>query len=600
MDRKKHLLLLSLALLCVGSVYIVSRQSTQLHSQHITVDHSPSSKSVTEPAQPHEQIEQQLIDAGWDRASAKRVVRLNREWYTRLARTHPEHLTRQIHLLACLGARPEISDVLFRYPETAPLLAMSEEPQRLARVLRESREHMPWILGLYVRHAAHADAARLTDALEHNRLLIIQMLQKGLIGSEALFILDRSHAANREYEFWLREVLAAKFNAPKEQLASMVHLLLNQGEEIRRRLRHDNDFRRRFRRELWPKLHRVVIQSGGMFEFYLDEPYVWEVLKLPEGERLLKDWGALAPRLLFAKDGYSDGLQEKVIQALLLSDNLAVQALIAHRKNETFRKLLKRPLTAQTMTHLLRRLDAAGEGANKLLKHYEGLSNTALSEEVGPPPSGLKTWIPLYFTWYAGKKLFQGRKVNTLDWVTAVVDPVSFALPLVKGLGAGKRIGAAMFNATLKRTGVALARRQFNRDISGSLEKVEWQPELLRWSITELLTRLQNPRQLHAPNEVVDITRPVELIFQYAHLGSTTLQRWQKLDARLLMRRDGRAFLYFDSMSRHTELFTQLNEWATTIIPSEEKSSESKRLLIWQQYISAWWLMNASGITTIP
>ena len=596
MDRKKHLLLLSLALSCVGSVYIVSRQSPRVHPQPIVVDHSSPAKTVAELKDPVDQIEQQLIDAGWDRACTKRVVRLNREWFTLLAHNHPEHFTRQIHLLACLGAHPEISDVIFRRPETASLLAMAERPQRLARVLRESREHMPWILGLYVRHAAHSDAARLTEALEGNRLLITKLLQKGLIGSEALFILDRKQTADREYELWLREVLTAKLNASKEQLASMVHLLLNQGDEIRRRLKKDADFRRQFRRELWPKLHRVVMKSGGMFEFYLDEPHVWEVLKLPEGERLLKDWGPLAPRLLFAKDGYDDSLQEKVIQALLLSDNLAVQALIKYRKNESFRKLLKRPLTARTMTHLLRRLNAAGEGVNKLLKYYEGLSNTALSEEVGPPPSGAKTWIPLYFTWYAGKKLIQGRKVNALDWVTAVIDPASFALPLVKGLGAGKRIGAALFNATLKRTGVALARRQFNRDITGSLEKIEYEPELLRWSITELLTRLQKPMKVHTRQEVVDITRPVELIFQYAHLGSTTLQSWKTFNARLLMRRDGRAFLHFGTMPMHLELLSQLNERAEKIIPGENSPSESGRLRAWQQHVSAWWLMNASGM----
>lgn len=624
MDRKqKHLLVLLLTLLCTGAVFIATRRqgaphprgedpkphpngngSVQIHSPGAQ-DHKPR----TNPPPITSEIYKELTDHGWDDLTAQRAAQLNGPWLSLLAKENPKALQRQRKLLAALGAYPQWNELLFQHPEAASLLATAEKPQPIAKVLQEAGEDYGLVAGLYVRHIAPVDAIRLTNALEDNRDLICSLIRRGLVGSEVLFLFDRSTEAGQEYQKWLREILRIKLNANEDKLASLVHLLLNQGPEILKKMEQDESFRRDFRQKLWPRLTRVVAKTDGMFEFYLDEPHVWKILQLPEGEKLLRDWGALAPRLLYGEEGYPKELHSRVIPALIHGDNLSIGPLVQYRKEVLFQQLLKRPLSPETMTGLLRRLNAAGDGYRKLLENFVTLSDKALSEEVGPPPSGVKTWIPLYFTYYAGKKLVQGRRVSGMDWLVAVADPVAFSLPLAKGISKGHRLGAAAFNATLKRTGLALARRRFSRNIINRLDSKDAEPEAMRWSVTALLSQAQAPlRQEIQQSTTYEITRPVELFFRYSHQGSASLRRWGSLEARLYMRRDARSFLALGKTAAGQSSVQYLNRLAEAILPHngnrsrsdvgsepliEAIQTEHRRLEAWRKNVSTWWLMNA-------
>jgi hypothetical protein len=288
-------------------------------------------------------IRKDLTDADWSPEAAEAVVRLNAGWFRVLETENPQSLQIQVTLLKGLGRHAGLGGFLAEYPETAGLLAGVEDPMAVADTLKDAGDDYPLFAGLYMRHAAPADATALARALATNRERIRHLTWRGLVGTEVLFLFDRQDEGARVYERWLQEVLDARLSRSDEELASLVHLLLNQGPALLGRLRQDEPFRDAFRHTLWPRLVRVVSSQQHMFEPFLDEPHLWELLALPHGERLLAGWGKLAVALLYGKNAYPPALHEQVLQALLNDDKLAVEALAEFHDQPLFRRLLERP-----------------------------------------------------------------------------------------------------------------------------------------------------------------------------------------------------------------------------------------------------------------
>ena len=238
-------------------------------------------------------ISEELVNAAWDSQAAKAVVKLNGDWLAILAQENPNHLQEQIRLLKGLGKYPQLAFFLQEHPEAAGLLAEADDPLLLAKSLEG--DHYEQVASLYVQHPVAEDASALAQALENNRDLICSLLQRGLPGAEVLFVFHRDREGAAEYERWLREVLTAKLSLSDQELASMEHLLLNQGPEIRRRHQTDAPFRQRFRNQLWPALSRVAAANKNMFELYLDEPGVWDLPGAAPGGKTLERLGA-SPR----------------------------------------------------------------------------------------------------------------------------------------------------------------------------------------------------------------------------------------------------------------------------------------------------------------
>src|SRR5262249_20573375 len=158
---------------------------------------------------------------------------------------------------------------------------------------------------------------------------------------------------------------------------------------------------------------------------YLGNDRLWDLLALPEGEPLLRDWGRLAIALLFDRNqAYPADLHESVIRALLAGDNLTVQALFKYRAEPLFHKLLKRPLKKETLAAALKKLFQEGPASPAVLQKFTHLTDEALTDYVGPPPEGIKTWVPCYYTYYVTWKLWNGLDPTTMEWVQGIADPV--------------------------------------------------------------------------------------------------------------------------------------------------------------------------------
>ena len=581
-----------------------------------------------------------LVDAGWERSPAEAVVSLNSEWFDIQADENPTGLELQLQLLASLGKHPSLGNFITRHPETAGLLAASVEPELIAAGLDVDNENYQVICGLYLQHASPRDANDLAVALKSNRDLICTLQRRGMLGCETIFVFDRTEPTSPDYEAWLREAIEAKSTASDADFASLINLIMRHGRVLRDRLASDDEFRRTFRSELWPRLCRAVDGDHAMFEVYLDEARIWDLITLDNGEELLTRCGLLPIDLLYgypeiSHTPYPEILHTKIIQILLRREEQALHALMKFRREPLFHRLMQRELSADTLSSALAQLSSSGANYPEKLKLYARLSDQALAAEVGPPPAGIATWIPFYYTVYeVPKKLLQGREPTGMDLFSAAVDPVFLVVDVFSGGGtaAGRKAllvggkeatgaaarkvaekgGEKLFVTTLRDTGLELARKRVGKEVAEKMGE----KELINWTVTGTLNEMQQVVRSALGNATTfEITKPVQFFFRYGRAGRETWKRFTRMEARLFMRGDAKVYVRLTNLagavlgSRGAAFFERTAQDLAlgTAIESHQGQdvlhatvrnavSAEEQFRAWQKNASAWWLMNSSQL----
>lgn len=605
--------------------------STQPHEQPL--EKVPASESA--PATTRNYV-RSLTEAGWNHEAASAVVELNAEWFSIMAEENPNGLERQLKLLAELGKHVGVHGFLREHPETAGLLAGCDDPEQLAASLEVNADQYPVLAALYMQHASPEDASELAKALHRNRDLIFKLQQRGLIGCEVLFLFDRQHPSTEVYENWLREVISYKLQASDVELASFVNLVMHHGPLIRHRLRDDQMFRNYFHTTLWPRFQRAADGENRLFELYLNEPRVWDLLALDEGEELLKRCGQLALLLLYGYPEikvhpYPQSLHPKIIQILLQGNELAIRCLYELRQETLFHEFLTRDLSPHSFRAALHQLSLAGPNYPELLAYYQRLSDVALAEELKPAPSGIITWIPLYYTVYeVPKKLLQGRTLTTMDILSATIDPIFLVIDIIgpivsrEALLIGSKEAAELaarelaekgseklFVITLRDSGLDLARKQLGKEVGEKMSE----EELLNWCITATISEMQHAVQ-GALNKATtfEITRPLQFMYENFGLDRKVFKRITGLEPRLFMRGDSKVFVRLNNLPS-----VMLGKWGGVLFErtaqdlsmgmvfesdlgqmivegvTKEVISSAQAFRAWQQNASAWWLLHASG-----
>jgi len=571
-----------------------------------------------------------LVHSGWRADAARAVVELNEEWFGIQREENPARHSRQVALLHRLGKYPELSGFLVAHPETAGLLAGTDDPPRIAGTFPDTAPDYDLIAACYVQHAAPDDAARLGEALARHRDLILDFRRRGLIGVEVIFMFDRDAPAVDAYDLWLRETLEPHAEWSADELSSFANLAMRHGPDLRRRMRGAPEFSSRFRGDLWPELVRVASRDQNMFEKYLDDTRVWDLLLLEQGEQLLRGSGLLAVDLLYGyreigHDPYPEGLRDRVAQLLLRGDERTIHALLRYRTEALFHKLISRPLTTDALRAALGRLYQAGPGYPELLAKFDRLSDTALTEEVGPPSSGLIVWIPFYYTVYeVPKKLIQGRDPSAMDWFSAIADPAFLVIDITSGGGSkavretvskgGRTVmekGAEkVWVTTLRNTGLELARNQLGKEVVEGLGE----RELAGWTVTQTLSGVQQAvRDAMGRATTFEITKPVQFMYRYSGVGREAWRRWAGMEARLFMRGDARVFVRLSNVagavvgSRTAAFFDRTakdlaigavaeSEPGQNVIEASARGvlSAKEQLGQWRRQVSAWWMLNST------
>ncbi len=239
----------------------------------------------------------ELIKAGWHKDVAQAVVTLNKEWFSLVKQRHEHDFYRQINSLQKLGHSVIISRFLHKHPETAGLLALSDNPISLIKVLNKPACYNAMI-NLYALHTNPTEITLLTKALEKHRNLMCKLAYRGILGGEIVFMFPDDSKGVTEYDAWLKRVFCKYIWRSDRQLAEIMGFVIEKGQSIRQRLNKDPDFYKNFRQKLWPALMRIV-DNNGAFELLANDPYIWDLLALREGEILLNKWGLGPITLLF-------------------------------------------------------------------------------------------------------------------------------------------------------------------------------------------------------------------------------------------------------------------------------------------------------------
>jgi hypothetical protein len=560
-----------------------------------------------------------LIQAGWTPTAAETVVALNADWFQILQQDSPQLLEKQRYLLQNLGKYPQWMPWIENHPETAALLTLADTPARLTKSLTND-DCYNFITGMFVQHAARDEAIALAQALDTNKNLICRLARRGLIGSQALFLFPHNNPGAAEYERWLAEVLNDGLSQSDEQLSSLLNFLFEQGASLRGKMIDNESFRYTFRQELWPKFMRVVNHGQQPFEFYVNDSHLWDLLALREGEALLNKWGVKSglgyspADVLFGNEAYPKSLHPAFIEAVLNDDENTLVALLEWGRELRFQRLFFR-LPPDLRPKLYEGLANAKANYPSELEYYTGLSDSALNDELNPKPGGLLSNVPGYDTLSVIGKFAQGRRVSGGDLAFATADMGDLAVTIFT-LGAATTLTTAAkqgLKSTAKAAVKTTARQLMEKQLGEKVVAKASEQSLNSWVKHDLFTKLQQLAKAHLVEpQNFNITPVTQFLFKKAN---PVLNRQSfkavGLEPRLFMRRDATVVIRFqqshlkDSLQLVSQFFANSANQATGA-ELEQLGEEAESMVVtgfrppdqtaWQKNVSAWWLMNASGM----
>ncbi len=567
-----------------------------------------------------------LLRSGWDKEAAQSVVSINAEWFGVLKKEDDQLFQNQLTTLRRLGGSKDLWALLKQRPETAGLLAGADHPELIAKALSKDRDYNI-AANLFVLHPAPEDAEALAQALSRDGDLIAALNKRGLLGSETVFLFNRRGRGNDEYEQWVRQVVAERLAGNDQDLASILTFLVSQGRLIRERLATDEDFRRHFRTDLWPKLFAIVAEKKEPLTHYLWDSRIWDLLRLPEGEALVRKCGLFPADMLFGEKSYPQDLHHRVAQLLLQSDNWAVAGLDEFRGDPIFFGLIRRRLPDDCLRAAvgsLLSIKNEGKDYNQQLKKYGQMNDAGLCEEMnqylGRDQAGIESWIPLYNVYVVSKKLTQGRDPSAGDIIWGGLDVALFWVGPLKGgrvlVNAAESEACAMRTTLTKNAMTNLEKRVGTETLdrivktagAGGKERLERSllPQSFSLGWTEAADKIG---ALLKTKTACDITQPLQLVFKHSKIGCNTFKRVTGMDARLFMRGDAKVVLYPVNLIPHpiaAYLQNTANQLGFGAIvestPVRDVTQGALELArktvdeqsIWQKHVAAWWLTNAT------
>lgn len=360
-----------------------------------------------------------LIQNHWTVPAAQAVVRLNHEiWQIWLEEDSPD-LETQFTQLRSLGQYPQLMPQLQRNPEIAGLLMLTGEPLVMAELLRQGTCYVE-IANVFMREITPQDARIASHILQKHSPLICALSKRGFPDAYELFMLNQESVANATYLDWVADTLENGLRRSDEDLASLLNLVAEQGQQLRKQMEIDKAFRLNFQSRLWPDLDRIVRNTRYPYEVFLSDPYLWQLLALQDGAKLLRKWseqqtyGIMPSEVLFGREAYPKRLRPMIQDALLEGKEYTLSALLMFGKHPSFENLLTRGLSPDLQHILFGKLFEADVNYPGRIEYYSTLSNDALRHEF-IPRKGMITYMPGFDLYELIEKLAQGRKVSTSD-----------------------------------------------------------------------------------------------------------------------------------------------------------------------------------------
>lgn len=598
------------------------------HSSDDLTEAESASIDLTTNKYSQEAISSRLINAGWSRQAATTVAELNASYFAILAE-YPERLEANFKRLERLGQYENLAIMprLERHPELAALYAGAQRPLELDRAFLND-DCAGVYSGMFQLIVDPHEQSELAEAFRRHGTNICALGAMGIVAPAAIFIFDRDRPGAKEYALWLDESVARALRAaqPQEPVTTITAFALNQGAYLRNRMLEDADFRRNFRARLWPAFIRVTDctkkpegDCDTPFELLAEEPRVWDLLMQERGEELLEQAGLLAVELLTeSPDGISFPRDLKPIarEAILEGNNETLAALLQFQQEPLFRQVMLRDdLDPDLRLRILGSLkEICPETASqcpdleKRLLALNDFSLETLREDLAPEPSGPKTWIPFYSSYYTIKKMAQGREVTGLDMAFLVMD-TAFLVVDVATLGSSKAVTQTLKSGgktlakeaaesvakeatkSAGKTSASRAARSASRDfIERAAESGRLMIAVSKRYLKTSVDFTRKVDQMIDKSVSFEMTKPVQWMFEKTGIGRASMKKITGLEARVFMRHDARVII--NPRKGYISLLLQnsLEEAAG----QQAAQVPDVALDLWQKHASAWWFENAA------
>ncbi|MBF0471193.1 MAG: hypothetical protein HQL48_07425 [Gammaproteobacteria bacterium] len=552
-----------------------------------------------------DEIVSRLENAGWDKIAARKIADLNRDAFDILLEEHPSGFERALSRLDQLGNYPAMMLTLRAHPELATLFANVGQSRKMDNMFNKMEIHEACygiIASAFQIISEPTEQSTLTDTLMRHGRKICELGQQGIPAPYAYFMFDHMSSGAEEYALWLEEVVgqALVSQNSEERLPELIAFIAAEGNWIRDRMRKDDAFRQGFRSRAWPAFIRVTDcenktkgECDTAFEFIGGERGVWDLLLLDKGEELLDRAGLLAVELMVGSQEPAPIELHPIFQEALLEGNDAiVSPLIRYQGEPLLRQAMaRRDITPDLRSRMLAELEKKCPASlnhcpslDSLLTSYVTLTPPALREQLAAYPDGLQTWIPFYSTYYLGKKIIQGRPIETTDIVFATLDAVTIVT--LAGTGAKTLVQ----ESTTKAIGKSLKRKAGAKLGPKGLKQLDrlllQRSEVYARNKTQLQS-IMKPFGIAGSTELVniDVTKPVQWTFRKTGVGRESFKKLSGLEARVFMRRDRRIVV----LPNQGVLGVFLRETA-------ENAAADSAVDAWSKHASSLWLAQAAGV----
>jgi hypothetical protein len=314
---------------------------------HPTVSGSP--EQSTDVKEGIALLAKQLQSRGWTERAAQKYGKLNGQFIINSRGRDSKDIAIVVDRLARIARMPAKASVfraIEEYPELATVMAWSSSPETVFEAWTTNTEQRSVLLSILLVQDDPERVTQMASVWKRHGRAIADCWRLGWIGVEAVFVAAHRDDRDDEYDRWIADLFQESSFIDPGRLAEKIALVLNQGDDIRSRLRSDPEFRRSFRAILWPRLVAVTKRLERPLGIFLRHHHIWDLLARTDGVELATIYGAIPADLLFGSGAYPKEIQERIISLLKRKNRVAVMALMDPRLREdgNFCDLLRRPL----------------------------------------------------------------------------------------------------------------------------------------------------------------------------------------------------------------------------------------------------------------
>lgn len=396
-----------------------------------------------------------LVKSGYSQTTAAAILALHKELLDDLQKKQPgkyQALERNLVNLA----QYRLDYFLEQHPETAGLFIENIDHKTLKGILDYPNCYQH-LLNYYLLFPNQTTL--ISNILSKNKNLFCQYSKLGLTWVIGFYFYP-ANATSPSYPLWLTQTLVSLLNEEAEKRLQVLAFLQIQQDSLRLRF-EEREFAENFsfvwREFLQGQNWDLQVQLDALeandatteqilpFMALAHDPYLFDLLLLPDGQEILDKHGAMATELLFGATAYPAALRGRIL-TLLRRDyaNEVRTALYLFRQNPAFHHLLNKPINQayekQLLLDIITSCQEYPQGCPRI-DYLASLSPQNIVQELKPEPSGVITWIPGYSLVHTSGKLLAGRQVSAGDWLMASMD-VAALVGAGMALKAGTKLAA--------------------------------------------------------------------------------------------------------------------------------------------------------------